>query len=789
MADLPDLSSFETWEDVFKHPIPTVRRVERELRREIATNRDKLRSLVGLRYRDLLDTAHTIVQMDEEIHQVEDNLTDIGLRCNPRAIEKKIRQDLEEKLAAVNGTSSERVIAGQLAFLHKSVSIVASTLRKKGDLLQCAKILSIARLIQKNLSQATNPPLFLDTLNKQLVSLRRTILKRADKRLAARKPEVDELVEALSTYCLSTNSSSHDAIRHFQHVRLEAIVLNIRQDVADEPYGNLQRALRIYGRTLQLSSGLLSGRLSTAISRLTAAPVLSDPELLNMEGLSVDVFSRWLTEDVRNFTPWIKNDAFSKSDQETYIKQWAKTALDTFIGEANTYLLRWNEIGRILDIRKGLFEIWLPVQGSTPTHSSPEVLERLRETMNARLIELLHEQALPLTTLGHSFSSVIAQWPETDSGRAVPALWRADLIFKEYSDGAGAFKEMLKNRVMGRTPKLLKTLMPYNAWLQVVERTAKSIDDMKAIRWENLVEEDDDPDTAGRIAGILCRDDHELLIKEQRNTLLGAFENLHDRMSDMLTKIDDGHSRAAKAAFLLRSLREIRSTIPESLRTADNFFADDLSPSLHRVLAAHVLSLTYPERLVQGLHKCGRCTGRLLWEGAPELPVQPSPAAFKLLKRLVNAMDTLGQDLWNPAAVAEVKWALDRELTDAVEKGVRGADEFLEELKKEKDNEAVGDTLKSQTEEKEGDDESDEEAKGESEEQESDETAAAKRHIPEETEKETAMEETRVSETVPDTPSIVVDEAPTANSALVEVLQDRKTQLLFDVLYLTHFLT
>lgn len=46
-TDVPDSRSLSSWEEAFQYPIPTVRRVEQELRRDIASNREKLRSLVG----------------------------------------------------------------------------------------------------------------------------------------------------------------------------------------------------------------------------------------------------------------------------------------------------------------------------------------------------------------------------------------------------------------------------------------------------------------------------------------------------------------------------------------------------------------------------------------------------------------------------------------------------------------------------------------------------------------------------------------------------------------------
>ncbi|KZZ87484.1 Vps51/Vps67 [Ascosphaera apis ARSEF 7405] len=694
-TNLPDISSLESWEDVFKYPIPTVRRVEHELRRDIASNRDKLRSLVGLRYRDLLDTAHTIVQMNDEIHQVEDKLSDIGLRCNPRAIEKKIREDSEAKRADSDKAYTERATAGQLAFLHQSVVTVTTTLRKRGSLLQCAKILSIARPLQKSLSQIPDPPPFLNTLSKQLVSLRRTVLKRADKRLAARKSDVDDLIEALGAYCLSTNSSSHDAVRHFHQVRSEAIVVIIRQDAPNERHRNLQRALQIYVKTLQLSSSLLSGRLTTAISRLTASPVLNDPDLLRVEGLNIDIFSRWLTDDIKNFTPWIKNDEFTKSEQDRLIKQWAKNALNTFITESEQSLCQCNDISLVLNIRKSLFEIWLPVQASTPTHSPMDVLDKLRETINKRLTELLREQATPLTTLGQNITSTIAQWPEAELARAVPALWRTDLAFKEYSDGAGDFKEALTNRVMGRTQKLLKTLAPYHAWLEGISKTAKLIDGTKSVRWENMIEEDEDPDTVSTIAGILGRDDYDLLIKEHEDTLKKAFNEVHDSLAGTIDTIKTSHSSAAKAAFILRSIREIRSTMPKLLFSPTELFADDIVPELYNILATHVTSLTTPSKLVRELRsKSKRCVGRSLWEGYPELPVQPSPSAFKVLKQLAGAMDKQGQDLWNPDTVAKVKAVFDAEVAAVVEKGIKEADEYWEELRKQGEETAAAEVEK-----------------------------------------------------------------------------------------------
>ena len=42
-----DPKAFSSWEEAFQYPIPAVRGMEKQLRRDIESNREKLRSLVG----------------------------------------------------------------------------------------------------------------------------------------------------------------------------------------------------------------------------------------------------------------------------------------------------------------------------------------------------------------------------------------------------------------------------------------------------------------------------------------------------------------------------------------------------------------------------------------------------------------------------------------------------------------------------------------------------------------------------------------------------------------------
>jgi hypothetical protein len=46
-TDAPEPQSLKSWQDAFQYPVSTVRRVEQELHRDIESNKEKLRALVG----------------------------------------------------------------------------------------------------------------------------------------------------------------------------------------------------------------------------------------------------------------------------------------------------------------------------------------------------------------------------------------------------------------------------------------------------------------------------------------------------------------------------------------------------------------------------------------------------------------------------------------------------------------------------------------------------------------------------------------------------------------------
>ncbi|KAG9715396.1 hypothetical protein KCU59_g19852, partial [Aureobasidium melanogenum] len=140
----PNPREFKSWEDAFQFPVPVVRRLEQQLRSNINENKDKLRSLVGNSYRDLLSTAERIVDMDQQIHSVDIRLGEIGQKCNARAIERIAANQRRTANAQKHRNYARNALASNIALLQRCMTQALQLIRR-GDLgLRAAKLLVVA---------------------------------------------------------------------------------------------------------------------------------------------------------------------------------------------------------------------------------------------------------------------------------------------------------------------------------------------------------------------------------------------------------------------------------------------------------------------------------------------------------------------------------------------------------------------------------------------------------------------------------------------------------------------
>lgn len=561
--------------------------------------------------------------------------------------------------------AEKHAFGAQLSLLHRCTTSISRLLRRRGSLLLIAKILVVSRLLHKTLSKHESVPPFLDDLWNQLASLRQTLIKRIDKRLASTSATEDTIIESLAAYCLVESPSSDDAIHRFHRVRLGIIVNQL--DVSRE---NIPRALQLFVRTLQASKVLRSHRFSDVLMKLKARPLLSDPEIQSLDGLEVEVLGRWVAPDVKNFTPWIKLSELSRTQGVESIKEWSLQAFNKFSDGCQKSLVHSTDFSELLSLRTETVELWLSSWGSTIIHGSVNVLESLRNVFNNQLARILNTQAQSLGEVGAQVSYMISEWENTEHN-SVGSLWDSDLITAEYTNGAQAFKRTVVDRLLGRDEDVSTVLMKYQAWLASIEAVNESIDSLRRIRWTDILVggevEDEDIDITPR----LNEDDPLHLSDSLHSAVRDAFSSLQTSFSSAFKSFNSSYS-SEKATFLLRLIRLVRRDIPAGFVSGDFVFSSEIVPDLQKLLATEVVSKAGSLSLIPSpksnpqTGKIKTVPGRSLWEGEPAIPVQPSVSSFKLLRRLTSSMDTCGLDLWDPSTVQALKQELKTKLEAAI---------------------------------------------------------------------------------------------------------------------------
>ncbi|KAI9718903.1 MAG: hypothetical protein M1812_003787 [Candelaria pacifica] len=637
-VEAPDPKTLKSWEDAFQYPIPVVRRMEQQLRSDLVANGEKLRTLVGASYRDLLGTAERIIEMDGQMEIVEANLGDMGRKCNSRVLER-IGRNHEQ-------WSEER--KGQGIRILVSLSLQATEAQA-------------AWLLHKTLSQAKDAPPLLETIRNRLASIRRRLLAQIDRHFSNPNASLAALLEAMCALSLATSSTPTDVFRHFHHVRLEALTAKLER--ADEAHGNIIDALRLYVRTLQDTHAIFPKRLPEALAKFKEQPIMTDPDVKAVAELNLDIHERWVAEDVRNFTPWVRHDDLQKSAAEKLLKEWAALAFRDFVDGFKDVLATVGDIGRIVQLRRQVLEMWLSSRTRIPKYLSTEGLEGLRMVINARLNDNIHDYTSHIQLVGTEIASAIGKVRPNDTPQS---LWDGSMISMEISDGAMDFRQAILDRTHGRDDSIQKVIGVYETCLQFVVDSEAVIKALREAQWvEDLEDDGDDDFELDSRYPELTEDDPRALAEELDRSLAKGFSELETKIQTLAHDVQSA-GEGQQAVLLLRILREIRRRLPR-IGNTENFALSSI-PELHATVAKLVSNqpLRRFDRTVRKMERDRRAPARSLWEGTPQLPVQPSVAVFELLHELVSSMVECGADIWSPAGVRAVKTAVKQKIADSL---------------------------------------------------------------------------------------------------------------------------
>ncbi|KAF1844739.1 para-aminobenzoate synthase [Cucurbitaria berberidis CBS 394.84] len=641
-TEAPDPRSFQSWEDAFQYPIPVVRKLEQQLRSNADDNREKLRSLVGASYRNLLDTAETIIDMEVCMEQVEAKLSRVG-------------QSYAERYT----------FASQLSILRNAPLVMTRLMKREGSYLLIAKVLVISRLLHKALSQAKNKPPIVDQLWERLLSIRRKLLRRIDKRLASTTGEIGTLVESMSAYALVTSSAPTDVLQHFHRVRLDKIVGELQQG-GDELAKHGINALKLCIQTCLDTQTVFPRRLAEALAKLKTHALIQDPEVRALHELNLDVHDRWIGDEARNYTPWPRHDELQRPDAERLLHRWSKDAISAFLKGIKQALEHEVRLKEVASLRQDLIETWILSGSRMAGVKAANVLDDLRDVMNEKLesIVRLRTQGLQgvVSELTHRLNNLPAS-----SDTSNLSLWSTTSRAADLSNGAQVFKTKILNTYQGRDQYVIAVTSAFDKWMDSVLEVKSIVKSMKEARWDDTFADDDgdesDDDFADSKQMLLSADDPKLLEDVTQEALSDALQSLGTEFAKIVetSTADEMNRSVQKSAFILRAAREVGDRIPR-LRLQDKFtplvspFTADILQPLHVVVATSIVepTMTAFQKTLAASTKA-KSSSHILWEGNPALPSHPSPSTFRFLKELNTNMASLGSDLWAPGCVSVLK--------------------------------------------------------------------------------------------------------------------------------------
>nr|POE53428.1 hypothetical protein CFP56_28650 [Quercus suber] len=659
--------AFTSWEDAFQHPIPIVRKLEQQLRNSIDENRQKLRSLVGASYRDLLGTAERIIEMDEQMQTTERYLGGIGRKCNASAV-----VSVSENHDRMRKTrdSSAREKAGTIAqtkMLQSTLTAASRLIKHGGDALLAAKLWVLARLLGKSVSESKNAPAVLEDYRRKVVMLRKNLLSYIDRALVKTGAERTMLANALCAYALVTSSTPKDVLKHFLQTRYEQ--LDSRAETPEE--SQVLEMLDLYSQTLSDTRALFPRLFTDGMAKLENSPLLKDRQVSSLPDLNIDVYGDWIADDVHSFTPWVRHDQLTSNEVSDGLAVWAKQAQESLLQAVRDCLDNETDAMAVLGIRKSVLSRYITLGSKLQSEKLLQGIHEMREAFLERLIKLATEAAadIKLTLQGDRSGEAPPRSAEKQEG------WKLATTNFDLSNGALPFRASLLRERHGRNDLIQSNCERMDRWIGALDGLSAVADHMRSTRWEDDLDFELDDPSDGELRSVFTKQDPDKLQTHLRSATSTSLHNLY-------TSIEQSAQSSLSPSTTLRLLREIdqrgrtladRVNIEQGERRTS-----EMVSALYQQLAQEVLLVPQRQHRASLQKKPGRISIEL-WDGTPPLPVQPTPKTYKFLLSLQRAMSEVGSDLWSPAATSVLKAAVLAGLSESFKEFLSSLDASAEQ--------------------------------------------------------------------------------------------------------------
>ncbi|KAK0306144.1 hypothetical protein LTR01_006492 [Friedmanniomyces endolithicus] len=650
---LPDPLTLTSSQEAFTHhPLPAIRQLSHQLHHHLDTNRAQLRSLVGASYRDLLGTAERIVEMDVQIRAVEGELGGIGRRCQGGVVGRMGKNLAGLRVGVVEEEGRRRGMAGTKV-LEGCLRAAGRGMRRggDGDALEVGKLVVLGRVLCKSLVEGGEAPAVVHEFGRRLAGLRRKLLGFVERSIRTLAGDRTALVRTLCAYALVTSSSAKDVLRHFLQVRAEEI--ESQAETATES-GVLQ-VLELYRKTLGDARALFPRMFAESLSRLGKSPLLQDAQVRALTELNLDVYGVWIAADVQGFTPWVRHEALLASGVNEGLAAWSKHVQGCVLGAVTAYLASETDVDAVLSARKKVLSRYLALLGGGNDAGQSQATGELRSVFLARLSTFAVDCA--------QGGRAALEGATVDVGKAVTAqerdIWQLASRDFDISHGALQLRQAVLQRRHGRDGPIQPVCERLDAWVERWNAFWEVIQRMRSTKWDGDLDYDfDDLDDGDTLLDALVKEDPEWLC----STLQQATTDTIRQMYEYLQEAFDAGGDAAMLVRLLREVHRRQRILAErtGMIESGTEIPTALFPALHRKLAEDIVTRTLKQHTRRQKKQADVPVS--LWDGSPLLPVQPSPATFRLLTLLQRTMAEMGSDLWTSEAVDALKATLEEKL-------------------------------------------------------------------------------------------------------------------------------
>ena len=617
-------------------------------------------------YRELLGTADSIMQMDKQMRDAEEHLSDISQKCNTRHLDKaKSSGTRIIKEYHARGTQ-QNANASHLAMLQMCPRILVTLIKSGSSLQLIAKILVLSRHLHNRALSDSNSISFVNVLGLRLSKLRSRLLSIVDRHLADATLEADAIVDAMTAYSLVTNSSSANVLRHFLHVRLSAISVDpIDRDSSNQALDGL----RLWMKTIQDTQSLFPRQVSNALNRIKHEPLLQDKGVINVQELDLDTHESFLDNEIRHFTPYVRHDDLDVATAAKLLSSWSTVALKAYVEVLGAFLDRINTFQSILDIRRECLQLWISSQGRTIGITKSECLDVLRKVFQKRLVKCIDDQATNISAVIQIVEKSLSD--NNFVSLTADSLWSIDLVRLELSDGASQLTNRVRDRIRGASVLHDEVIRTYREWLTKMNLVRTSLLDLRSKKWtvEEFDDQEEDIEDLEDMRYRLEKEDLTELDDKLQTSSISAMELLKHGMQDQQQKLTNKPRAVGKAVFILRIIRDMQQSAREGIEYYDTSFpfVTDLQklvigPVIDKLIQKHKASMVAAMNQIQ-------TPVRLLWDGEPESPIVPSSWPFRMLKSLHEDMAVIGFDIWTTSAVSKLQEVLRNAVTETFRTG------------------------------------------------------------------------------------------------------------------------